>query len=568
MVKNICKKRLLGLLLTLLTAIYVLPVSAASMPGSDFETAYESVLEYLQNEVTPTVGSTGGEWAVFALARAGVIDAQSDWAQGYLAALDRALEDEEIAGSTDYERVTLAVTALGIDAEDYNGRDLTEIYKTYNSRLGVNGKTFALLSLGSKPYLGDTDLYVQALVEAALSGGGWSLRPDGDADIDVTAMAIQALAPYYEYEPQVMEVVDSGLCWIRSEQDEETGGFVGVEGLVSTCSTAQVIVALTAMCIDPAGDEWTTDDGRSALDALLDHYNADGGYFGEFDDLTPDQMATEQAAYAMAAYQRFLCGDASLYDMSDIDIRPYEKDEDDSPYEDDEDDGQYWEDEDNDLGGDSEGLFYEDEISPIEDDDAIVPAGKTFDDIQGHIYQSAIEALAAKNIIDGKSETVFDPDSTMTRAEFAAIITRGLELPLKGNAIFTDVTENDWYFDYINTAYSYGIVKGVSETEFNPNGIIAREEAATMLARAVKLCGMDTEIGVFQARNILAGFSDYVKASDWAISSLAFCYKVGILSDEVMEIKPKEAVTRAEIADMLYNMLYLVGVELSEKTQE
>ncbi|MCH5187000.1 MAG: S-layer homology domain-containing protein, partial [Oscillospiraceae bacterium] len=465
------------------------------------------------------------------------------------------LENEEIIGSTDYERVTLAVTALGLDAEKFNGRDLTEIYKTYNGRLAANGKTYALLSLNSKPYSGDADLYVQALIEEAHDGGGWSLRPGGDVDIDVTAMAIQALAPYYEYEPRVREAVDSGLCHIKSEQDEETGGFVGIEGLVSTCSTAQVISMLTALNIDPSGDEWTTDGGRSPMDAMLDHYNSESGYFGEFDDYVPDMMATEQAAYALAAYHRFLCGDASLYDMSDIDIRPYEKKE---------DNGSYWGDEDYDLGDYPEEWFYENEFSPIEDDTAffihktdVRSPGKTFADIKGYIYQYAIEALAERNIIDGKSEAVFEPDSTMTRAEFAAIVTRGLGLPLKGTAIFTDVTENDWYFDYVNAAYSYGIIKGVSVDVFDPGGTVTREEAATMLVRAAKLCGMDTEIPVFGARNILAGFADYVKASDWAISSLAFCYDKGVLSDKVMEIQPKEAVTRAEIADMLYNMLSL-----------
>ena len=78
-----------------------------------------------------------------------------------------------------------------------------------------------------------------------------------------------------------------------------------------------------------------------------------------------------------------------------------------------------------------------------------------------------------------------------------------------------------------------------------------------MVARAAKLCGMNTDIGTLEARDVLAGFLDYVKASDWSVSALAFCYDNGILPDDVMEIKPKEAVTRAEIAQMLYNMLSL-----------
>ena len=145
----------------------------------------------------------------------------------------------------------------------------------------------------------------------------------------------------------------------------------------------------------------------------------------------------------------------------------------------------------------------------------------------------------------------------MTRAEFATIIARGLGLPTKDGAVFSDVSSADWFYDYVNTAYAYGIVKGVSENEFNPNGTITREESAAMITRAAALCGMDTEIDISHARDILAQFSDYVKAADWAICSLSFCYGEGILPSDVMEIKPKESVSRAEIAYMLYNMLKL-----------
>ena len=181
--------------------------------------------------------------------------------------------------------------------------------------------------------------------------------------------------------------------------------------------------------------------------------------------------------------------------------------------------------------------------------------GKTFADIVGHKDKTAIETLASRGIINGKTENSFEPESTMTRAEFATIIARGLGLPQKSSNVFKDVTKNDWFYNYVGTAYSYGIIKGVSENEFNPNGTITREEAAVMVTRAAKLCGMDTEMDALSIRDVLAQFFDYVKASSWAQSSLAFCYNEKILDDSVMDIKPKEAVTRAEIAYMLYNML-------------
>ena len=76
-----------------------------------------------------------------------------------------------------------------------------------------------------------------------------------------------------------------------------------------------------------------------------------------------------------------------------------------------------------------------------------------------------------------------------------------------------------------------------------------------MVARGAGLCGMDTQMDAFSARDVLAGFIDYVEAADWAYSALAFCYQEGILPDDAIEILPQQPVTRAEIAQMLYNLL-------------
>ena len=185
----------------------------------------------------------------------------------------------------------------------------------------------------------------------------------------------------------------------------------------------------------------------------------------------------------------------------------------------------------------------------------IINPGKTFADISGHKDKTAIEALASRGIINGKTENSFEPNSTMTRAEFATIIARGLGLSEKKESVFHDVTENDWFYNYVNTAYGYGIIKGISENEFNPNGLITREEAAVMVTRAAVLCGIDTDMEAVAVRDVLSQFFDYVKASDWAKPALAFCYDKGILDSSVMDILPKEAATRGAIASMLYNLL-------------
>ena len=180
---------------------------------------------------------------------------------------------------------------------------------------------------------------------------------------------------------------------------------------------------------------------------------------------------------------------------------------------------------------------------------------KTFSDILGHKNQIAVEALAMRGIINGKTDDAFEPDKSITRAEFAAVTVRALGLPYKTKSVFADIADDDWYFDYINTAYGYGIVSGLSDSEFNPNGVITREEAVTMTARTAELCGMNTNIEYSDARDILAGFTDYINVSEWAVKSAAFCCENNIIDDSDMELKAKAAVTRGEIAEMLFNLM-------------
>jgi hypothetical protein len=170
--------------------------------------------------------------------------------------------------------------------------------------------------------------------------------------------------------------------------------------------------------------------------------------------------------------------------------------------------------------------------------------------------KTAIEALAARGIINGKSDSTFDPYATMTRAEFAAIITLALGLPEKNTSVFTDVPALAWFEKPVNTAHSYGIVTGVSAATFNPGGTIMRQEAAVMTTRAAKLCGMDTVLDETAIRDTLAPFGDYRTIADWAQSALAFCYAEGILDDAEFEIKPAEEIKRCEVAEMVYRMLH------------
>jgi hypothetical protein len=185
----------------------------------------------------------------------------------------------------------------------------------------------------------------------------------------------------------------------------------------------------------------------------------------------------------------------------------------------------------------------------------VIEQGKTFSDISTHASRSAIEALAARGVINGMDADAFAPDKTMTRAEFAAIVVRSLGLTPKAGGGFGDVPADRWFAPFVGTAHTYGIVSGVGNDRYEPQGTLTRQEAAAMVARAAKLCGMTAPTDDVAIRDILAQFADYTQVDDWARESMALCYDSGILDRSDLDIQPKTAIRRGEIAQMLFNML-------------
>ena len=154
---------------------------------------------------------------------------------------------------------------------------------------------------------------------------------------------------------------------------------------------------------------------------------------------------------------------------------------------------------------------------------SIIYKNKTFSDTQNNEYEKQISALASRGIINGKSENVFDPDATLTRAEFATLIVGALNLPVCENKIFDDVNEGDWYYKYISTAFKYNIISGISVNLFNPNGSISRQEASAIITRCADLCGYDTSMEYVKTQMAISDFEDYKEISSWAQSAAAFC---------------------------------------------
>ena len=289
------------------------------------EKIYKTTGDYIAALGTPGVGSTGGEWMVIGLARSGrtVPAGYYDNVVEYVKANADANERLHRAKVTDNARIILALTSIGKDVTNVGGHNLLKGMDNmaYVQKQGINGPIFTLIALDSHNYptMGDVtrEKLIQVILDAQLPGGGWNLSGE-NADTDMTAMAIQALAPYYKTNEAVKAAVDKALEALSALQRND-GGF-GSWGTVNSESCAQVIVALTALGIDPATDSRFVKNGSTVLGALAGFY-VDGGGFKHTADGERNGMATEQGYYALAAYYRFVNGQTSLYDMSDVTIQ-------------------------------------------------------------------------------------------------------------------------------------------------------------------------------------------------------------------------------------------------------
>ena len=291
------------------------------------ENAYQTTGDLLETLGTPNVGSVGGEWMVIGLARSGrtVPDGYYENVVKYVQENCDADERLDENRATDNARVILALTAIGKDVTNVGGHNLLAgldemSYVTYQ---GINGPIWTLIALDSHDYAPQGDVtrekLIDAILDAQLPDGGWDMMGKA-ADTDITAMAIQALAPYYDTNDAVKAAVDKALDALSAMQNDDGTFSTAFSGKTSE-STAQVIVALTALGINPATDSRFIKNGLNAVDGLCSFY-VDGGGFRHIASGDLDGMATEQSYYALAAYYRLLAGQTSLYDMSDVTITP------------------------------------------------------------------------------------------------------------------------------------------------------------------------------------------------------------------------------------------------------
>ena len=303
-----------------------------------YEEYLRNVLEYVKLETSnPSLGSTYGEWAVLAEARGNV--SASVWYDKYLSNIAKSVASmngkldptSTQTKHTEYSRVILALTSLGEDATQFTGSNGT-VYNlveplfdkngsTYRvSEQGNNGTAFALIALDSGNYYDNAtgttarNAWIKSLCDAQINNGAWGIDADfPGSNVDMTAMVVQALAPYYSTNATVKAAVDKAVEWLSAEY-KATGDYGSSE------SAAQVIVALSALNIDAKTDSRFQHNGISVLSNFLSYADSNSKGFLHDKQLnsTVNQMASEQAAYTLVAYDRYVNGSKRLYDMSDV----------------------------------------------------------------------------------------------------------------------------------------------------------------------------------------------------------------------------------------------------------
>lgn len=314
----------------------------AEVLSPDIDTVLSKVRSYiLSKDTKPDYSSI---WNVIGLKRSGLYVPESYINLFYSNVIAYCeSKDWQItrAKYSDYSKLILALTAIGVDARNVMGHNLLAYLSDYEnvSRQGNNGTIWALIALKSNPAYeipedpsavqqNSEELLVKRVVGMQCQDGGWTLTgPTGDSDM--TGMAMQALASYYNkdgYE-DVTAAIDKGLAWIEKNQ-LSSGGF-GTMNTETSESVAQIITALCGVGIDCGEDARFIKNGKWPMTGLFQYYMPEGGFMHVAADAGNngggaggiiDGMATEQGLYATVAYRRFLDGETFLYDMSDVAI--------------------------------------------------------------------------------------------------------------------------------------------------------------------------------------------------------------------------------------------------------
>ncbi len=294
--------------LALAAGLFAPPVSAVG----EAENIAESIIGY---NLTASGSDTAQQWLDTVLARS---IGSSEWyffaLKSYDASLDFSVYSKALAAyseggelpkaASSRQKTALALAACGIRSTDF----MRSVLDDTVGKQGIMSYVFGLhlINNGLASSAHTADSVVRVLLERQLSDGGWAVG-GSYGDPDVTAMTLQALAPYYPVSAAVKTAADKALEFLSAKQTD-SGGYKSY-GVENAESSAQVIAALSALGIDIFTDARFIKKGRTVLDGMLQFRLSDGGFSHKGG--AADSTATQQVFFALSALIAFQKGESS-----------------------------------------------------------------------------------------------------------------------------------------------------------------------------------------------------------------------------------------------------------------
>ena len=339
------KKKILCIVLAVVTVLTMIPFTVFATEGENNSTSRQAqdvsgvlnaTMAKLADTVnTPVFGTDAGEWSVFSLARGEYFNKDNAYFTDYynriVETVNQTASSVEMNGalhkikSTENSRLIVTLSAIGKDATSVGDWNLVEAYAlngfNWVKKQGLNGAMWALIALDSKNYeLSDTTLRQQCVDEILArqhTDGGWALSTNLNlaSDPDMTGMALVSLYPYRNQEAVSNACTKAFDCLSKMQNDN---GIFASFNSDNAESCAWAIVACTAWGINPDTDTRFIKNGKSVVDGLLSHYLESEAQFQHIIGAGANGMATDQACYALVAYNRFINGKTSLFDYSDV----------------------------------------------------------------------------------------------------------------------------------------------------------------------------------------------------------------------------------------------------------
>lgn len=181
---------------------------------------------------------------------------------------------------------------------------------------------------------------------------------------------------------------------------------------------------------------------------------------------------------------------------------------------------------------------------------------REMNDVQGHWAKADVNDMSSRLIVQGVTATEFQPDASITRAEFASIVTRALGIQgVTHKGIFSDVVSNSWYAGAVQAAADYKLIEGYSDGTFRPNQKITRQEATAVLARATGIAKLKSDLPAAEVSRLLSAFTDGSQVADWARSNVAAVVSLNLIYGRDGKLDLKADLTRAETAALVRRLL-------------